>query len=483
MPNLSDLCTIAPEWDRAIQNLCLDTRQIQNGDVFIACQGLQVHGKIHIPAAIQAGAVAILIETETAQATYLYQDIPCIPMPKLSAQLGQIAAQFYQQPSQHVPLIGITGTNGKTSISHFISQTLSAEQYRCGLLGTTGNGLYPDLQQGTHTTPDVLSVQRYFADYRQQGADYLVMEVSSHALDQGRVAGSQFHTAVFSNLSRDHLDYHTTMAEYGKAKQRLFEWADLKYAIINRDDPFGKQLCQQQQAEVCWDYSLDNPNAALHYQTIQAHSQGYQLTVNTPMGKGRFDTPLAGRFNLSNLLAALGAILSTGMNLSTALAQLSKVTGVAGRLQVFRKTGYAPVFVDYAHTPDALKNVLQTLQQDCPAQLICVFGCGGDRDQGKRAEMGNIAADYADHIILTNDNPRHEQAADIIADIQIGIPAEQSLELILDRKLAIHTALNQAQTDDWLLIAGKGHEDYQQIGDVKHPFSDAAVLQALGFQG
>jgi len=482
MPQLSDLYPIPKAYNYPIQNLQLDNRQIKPGDVFFACQGTQQHGRQYIPAAIKAGAAAILIEDPQQRIEYPNK-IPHIYIPKLSAQAGQLAAAYYGKPSQQRPLIGITGTNGKTSINHFIAQALQYLGQDCGVLGTLGYGLYPELQLGNNTTPDPLQIQRQLSQFIQAGADVLAIEVSSHALAQNRVVGCDFHSAIFSNLSRDHLDYHRTLANYAAAKAQLFQWPKLQHAIINRDDPIGRELIQNLRADIqCWDYSYQDPKACLYLQIQQQTHNGLETQIHTPDGTANLQTQLVGDFNLSNLVAALGALLSIGIPLDSCAKALSQVNSVSGRMQRYSKADHASIIIDYAHTPDALKQVLRALKPQCTGRLYCVFGCGGDRDQGKRAQMGAIASQHADSLILTNDNPRHEDPETIIKAIESGIPNGTNYHIEPNRSQAIQQAIQQANPEDWILIAGKGHENYQQIGDEKMAFSDAEVVEKAGYQ-
>jgi UDP-N-acetylmuramoyl-L-alanyl-D-glutamate--2,6-diaminopimelate ligase len=471
--NLSDLFDIPVEFDRPSKHLLLDSRLLKTGDIFFACQGLKTHGKRFIPTALKANVAAIIIEADTASISWLNDNTPCINVPQLSQQLGTLAAQYYQQPSQAMQLIGITGTNGKTSVSHYIAQALAAP---CGLIGTLGYGIVGDLQQGERTTPDALRLQALFADLHDQGVKHTLMEVSSHALDLGRVQAADFNIAVFTNLSRDHLDYHGTMQHYGAAKARLFQWQNLQTAIINADDEFGRDLSSTGNIIR---YSLQDPTADI-YATYTAQATGYALQVRTPQGNAEFQTQLLGEFNLSNLLASLGVLLAYDMPLAQATQALSQTQAVAGRMELLTAPDFARVVIDYAHTPDALEKALTALDLHRTGKLYCLFGCGGERDQGKRPLMGAIAERYADIVILTDDNPRHESPATILAAIQQGFTHPAKALCIPDRANAIAHALQHAQPEDMILIAGKGHETYQEMGDTRHAFSDQQqVLHAF----
>lgn len=453
-----------------ISGLALDSRQVKAGDIFCALAGTQLHGERFIPMAIQNGATAILREANSDKIN-LIDGIYHIDVANLSQKLGHIAAKFYGNPSQSMQITGITGTNGKTSVSHYIAQLLTSP---CGLLGTLGYGVYGQLQTGLHTTPDAIRLQALFAQFKQQAIQQVVMEVSSHALAQGRVNGIAFDTAVFTNLSRDHLDYHHTMQAYQAAKLKLFQWEGLKTAVINRDDALCDTIQQHIAADVqCLTYSLKHKQAEVYATILQQHQHGYDLHIQTPWGSGLVKLSLFGQFNISNVLAALTVVLHQGVALDIALDAVQNLQAVAGRMQCLTQTQQPTIIIDYAHTPDALQQVLQASRQHCSGKLYCVFGCGGDRDKGKRPQMGKIAQQLADKIVITDDNPRHEASQNIIDDILTGCKMpDKNIQIIANRAEAIQAAIQAAQTDDIVLIAGKGHEDYQQVGDKKLYFSD-----------
>jgi UDP-N-acetylmuramoyl-L-alanyl-D-glutamate--2,6-diaminopimelate ligase len=478
---LQGIIELKPEADLSITGMSLDSREIQPGDLFLACAGLNHDGASFIDAAINNGAVAVLWETQpgiqaiplTYRPTATGKTVPVIAIPNLSEQAGILADRFYGQPSRALFICGVTGTNGKTSVSQFLAHTQNADA-PAGIIGTLGHGLYQHLEAGRHTTPDAVTVHRWLAELREQGAASVAMEVSSHALDQGRVNGVLFDCAVFTNLSRDHLDYHGDMRSYAAAKAGLFKVPGLRYAVINSDDPTGRELLA----------SLPNTLKALCYGLEAEHqpdvlgkclslsSDGVEVEVLTSQGKGRFHSRLLGRFNISNLLAVLAVLLLSGIPLQGALARLATVKPVAGRMETFGGGAKPLVIIDYAHTPDALEQVLKALREHCQGRLWCVFGCGGDRDAGKRPLMGAIAESLADDVILTNDNPRSEDPEQILAEIKHGIANPKSLHTEADRRQAIALAIMQAKPGDVVLIAGKGHETWQQIGEAKLPFSD-----------
>jgi UDP-N-acetylmuramoyl-L-alanyl-D-glutamate--2,6-diaminopimelate ligase len=484
---LQGIVELKPEADRSITGMSLDSREIQPGDLFLACTGLNHNGASFIDAAINNGAVAVLWETQAGiQAIPLAyrpaptgKAVPVIAVPNLSQQAGILADRFYGQPSRALFVCGVTGTNGKTSVSQFLAHTQSADA-PAGVIGTLGHGLYQHLEMGRHTTPDAVTVHRWLAELREQGAANVAMEVSSHALHQGRVNGVLFDCAVFTNLSRDHLDYHGDMKSYAAAKAGLFNMPGLRYAVINSDDPIGRELLA----------NLPNTLSALRYGLEAEHqpdilgkclglsSDGVEVEVVTPQGKGRFHSRLLGRFNISNLLAVLAVLLLSGIPLQGALARLATVNPVAGRMETFGGGTKPLVIVDYAHTPDALEQVLKALREHCQGRLWCVFGCGGDRDAGKRPLMGAIAEALADVVILTNDNPRSEDLEQILADIKQGMTNPEPIHTQPDRRQAIALAIAQAKQGDVVLIAGKGHEAWQQIGDTKIPFSDIDEVES-----
>ena len=484
---LQGIIEIKSEADRTITGMSLDSREIQSGDLFLACTGLSVDGASFIDAAISNGAVAVLWETQpgiqSIPLTYRSKSngdvVPVIAVSNLSQQAGILADRFYGQPSRALFVSGVTGTNGKTSVSQFLAQTLDADA-PAGVIGTLGHGLYQHLEMGSHTTPDAVTVHRWLAELREQGATSVAMEVSSHALHQGRVNGVVFDCAVFTNLSRDHLDYHGDMQSYAEAKAGLFSMSGLRHAVINSDDPIGREILT----------SLPNNLSVLRYgleaeyqpevlgKCLSLSSDGVEVEVVTPQGKGRFHSKLLGRFNISNLLAVLAVLLLSGIPLQGALARLATVKPVAGRMETFGGDNKPLVVVDYAHTPDALEQVLKALREHTEARIWCVFGCGGDRDVGKRPLMGAIAETQADEVILTSDNPRSEDPEQILANIKQGMTNPTHTQIQADRRQAIALAISQARSGDVVLVAGKGHETWQQIGNDRFPYSDIDEVES-----
>ena len=453
-----------------------DSRRVEPGDVFLACRGEYADGRDYIAAAIARGAAAVLWDPAGEFAWRADWAVPNLPVPQLRERAGIVAAQLLGDPGAALTVVGVTGTNGKTSITHWLAQAWTLLGQPAALIGTVGNGLYGQLETTTHTTPDPVTVQQQLAGFRRQGAQVVAMEVSSHGLDQFRVNGVPFGTAVFTNLTRDHLDYHGSMADYGRAKERLFHWEGLRHAVINIDDAFGLELAERAEVGDIVTYGLEAGD--VRPLELTASLAGLHLTVTTPWGIGTIDSGLLGRFNAANLLACLATLCANDVPLADACRVLGRIQPARGRMEKVGGGDRPLVVVDYAHTPDALEKGLETLAAIRPAgsRLYCVFGCGGDRDRGKRPMMGEIAARLADVAVVTSDNPRSEAPAQIIADITTGMPAAGHIDA--DRRAAIGWAVGHARAGDVILIAGKGHEEYQDIGGVKQPFSDFQVAEA-----
>lgn len=499
---LAGIVLIDPDMDCEIQGLSTDSRQVKPGDLFIAYPGGNVDGRDFIEEAIQAGAVAVLAETDEKNILYSSAqfNIIFVQAQNLQQKIGQIASRFYENPSRKMHVVGITGTNGKTSIAYLLAEAINhlTAKNSCVYLGTLGTGFPKNLQETTHTTLDPIHLQQCLTEFSNKHVTHVAMEVSSHALVQGRVAAIEFETAVFTNLTRDHLDYHHTMEAYGAAKARLFKQFGLKSAVINADDPFGQQLCHNLPKTIFGlKYSLNDPSADLYATDLMMTNSGMQMHINTPWGEGVLKTSLVGRFNVYNLLAVIG-VLGLSYSLKDILACLEQLSPVPGRMQCITATTRtesqrnAPyLIIDYAHTPDALEQVLKTAREltlMTNGRLWCVFGCGGDRDQGKRPEMGKIAEVLADHIIITNDNPRSENpekiAEAIFSGMRKNVEKQKDVQIILDREQAIKTAFQAACSNsdtikNIVVIAGKGHEQYQIIGAQREFFSDEAIAQSL----
>jgi UDP-N-acetylmuramoyl-L-alanyl-D-glutamate--2,6-diaminopimelate ligase len=467
---------VGNENELEISGLNTDSRSIKPGEVFCAIAGDKWHGKEFIHDAIAQGAVAVLNEADNNK-IYTINSVLCVDIPDLTHKLGWLAARFHHYPSQNMHITGVTGTNGKTSVTQYIAQLLPEP---CAVIGTLGYGILAKLQVGNFTTPPAIQLQALLAQFRQQAIQQVAMEVSSHALQQGRINGVEFDSVVFTNLSRDHLDYHKSMQDYKNTKAKLFRWPGLKTAILNQDDPHSNFMRQQLATNVnCLNYSISNNKAELYAQILQEYNYGYLLNLHTPWGRRKIELRLLGEFNVSNILAAAGVVLSQGLSLDELAMKIPRVRAVNGRMQCLTANTRPMVIIDYAHTPDALQKLLIASRKHCSGQLYCVFGCGGERDQGKRAQMGNLAEQLADKIIITDDNPRHEESAAIIADILKGCHNLAQIQIIPERALAIHAAIEQANINDVVVIAGKGHENYQQVKDVRLPFSDVEVVSQI----
>lgn len=462
--------------DIDIKGLKLDSRMVQQGDLFFAVKGTQQDGRAYIEQALQRGAVAIVFDPENYQlATTLVSQYPqaeFIAMTDLAKHLSVIAGHFYGEPANSLRLIGVTGTNGKTSVTQLIAQALDLLGDKCGIIGTLGAGFWQALQEGKQTTPDAISIQANLANLLANGAKVVAIEASSHGLEQGRIAALPFKVAVFTNLTRDHLDYHQTLESYGAAKAKLFTWPSLTSKVINKDDSFGQQLIAQSKDHMLLTYSLEDSSSDLYCRDISFHDEGIEATLVTPQGTGQLRSTLIGRFNLSNLLAVVGGLLGMGFKVTDILAVLPKLKGPAGRMHRLGGQNKPLVIVDYAHTPDALEKVLTALRPHTTGKLICVFGCGGDRDRGKRPLMAAIAERFADQVIVTDDNPRSEDSSKIIGDTLQGFNKPQEIQVIANRQQAIAQAINHASLSDVVLLAGKGHENYQEIAAIRHHFSD-----------
>lgn len=470
-------------------SLTADSRRVRNGGVFLAYPGEHADGRQFIAQAVQQGAAAVLWEREGFNWDAQWQ-LPNLAVKGLRLQAGNIADEFYGQPSSKLWMIGVTGTNGKTSCSHWLAQALNALHRKTAVVGTLGNGFPHALSAALNTTPDPILLHGMLADFLAQQAAAVAMEVSSHGLDQGRVNGVHFDVAVFTNLTRDHLDYHGSMQVYADAKRKLFHWDGLACAVLNIDDAFGREVASELRSrnKKVLSYGMtDGLDCDIRGSGLQFGEHGLSLQVHTPFGEARLEAGLLGRFNAYNLLAVLAALLASDIELMQAVNALREIRPVAGRMQQLGGGDRPLLVIDYAHTPDALENVLNTLREQLQAggtqgRLICVFGCGGNRDAGKRPLMGEVATRLANAVVLTSDNPRHEDPARIIADVEAGMRSDYRVQP--DRAAAIAEAVRMAKPGDIVLIAGKGHEDYQEIAGVKHPFSDRSVAeQALHTEG
>ena len=483
---LLDGIAAAPANDSRIEDLTLDSRESRPGSLFFALQGRSTHGLNFAADAAARGARVVLWEPSAEAAPpKLPPGVFSAPIPGLGALVGRIADRFFDWPSSQLRITGITGTNGKTTCAYLLAQCLDKLGLRAAYIGTVGWGRIAALEPPTLTTPDVVTMHRVLASLRASGVREVAMEVSSQALDQDRIAGVRLHSAAFTNLSRDHLDYHLTMAAYGAAKARLFDAPDLQHIVINVGDAFGRELAQKYAGRApltaVWIGTGGSgwlAERALCATQVTLDLHGISLQLDGSFGKAEATTRLLGRFNAENSLVAIACLLSLGATLTDAVRVLADCVPPPGRMEVVEPAGRGkPVaVVDYAHTPDALAQALRALREHCKGALWCVFGCGGDRDPGKRRIMGAVADELADQIIITDDNPRSEDPQAITRDIVSGI-ASRDARVIHDRGEAIGAALKEAQPADVVLIAGKGHEDYQIYGETRRSFSDRREAQ------
>ncbi|MBT8102678.1 MAG: UDP-N-acetylmuramoyl-L-alanyl-D-glutamate--2,6-diaminopimelate ligase [Gammaproteobacteria bacterium] len=463
-----------------IQGVASDSRKLARGYLFLASGGMNSHGLDFLAQAKAAGVGAVAYDSSTADRP---DDIgvPIIAIDKLSDKQGEIASRFYGRPSESLRVIGVTGTNGKTTVAWLIAQCARLLGERCGYLGTLGYGV--DDIQGAEgmTTPAAVELQGRLADFVAQGASFTAIEVSSHALAQGRVDGVRFEAALFTNLTRDHLDYHADMREYFETKARLFLESGARNRVVNVDTEFGAELSARCGPDVVVvSTKLDRAatgNPYVYVRSVVAARQGSEIAFVSTWGDGRFTLPLAGEFNVANAVIVLALMLKLGVPLNTATGVLSRVSAPPGRMQRVAAEGPG-VYVDYAHTPNAVEAALRALRKHCRGKLWCVFGCGGDRDAGKRPLMARSVERLADRVVITSDNPRKEHPQQIIDEIVTGLAQPGEATVIEDRSAAIAWAIAEVADTDVLLIAGKGHEDYQQIGDDRLPFSDYVVAEA-----
>lgn len=475
-----DVSAIAhPALDTEVQRLVTNSHACQPGDVFIGMPGTRVDGGDFWASALAAGAIAAVISPQAAQKHSPSPNDCVIVFDDVAAVCAQAAAVFYGYPATQMQLVGVTGTNGKTTTTHLIEYFLAQADRSVALLGTLYTRWAGHNQVAVHTTPFALELQEQLADAAKAGCELAVLEVSSHALAQGRVQGCSFEVAVFTNLTQDHLDYHRDLDDYFNAKALLFSPHYLKgRAIVNRHDRYGQRLLAQLDGAQVWSYSVDDPTADLWTSDLVYQANGVNGILHTPKGEAAFQSPLVGQFNLENLLAATGAALHLGVTLPVIAHALPHFTGVPGRMERVQTPNQdISVIVDYAHTPDSLENLLKAARPFIQGRMICVFGCGGDRDRSKRPKMGAIAANLADWVVVTSDNPRTEDPDRILHDIVEGIPKTVEPSVIGDRAQAILTAVLHAQPGDGVLIAGKGHEDYQILGTEKVHFDDREQAQ------
>lgn len=465
-----------------VKGLSMDTRTIKPGDVFIAVSGFNVHGMDFAYQAERAGAVAVITEpVKAGRAAKAGRQKPLsIPVHEcatLSERLGELASAFYGHPSRQLKVTAVTGTNGKTSTAWLLMHALNQLGERTGYIGTLGVGEAGDLQPLSNTTPSAIEIQKYLADMLHNGLSQVCVEVSSHALDQGRFNGTRIAHAVFTNLSRDHLDYHRTMKAYAAAKFKLFNEFSAKHLIINADDEWGRQWLQTLPADQLISYGIHH-NADWQAANTSLTPVGIAFELTGAGQTRQVETRLLGDFNVQNLLAMMAVLHTCGFSLADILSVTAKLVPVPGRMnRIDIPANRSTLVVDYAHTPDALEQVLKALRRHVDNQLWCVFGCGGNRDKGKRPMMGAIAEQYADQVVLTDDNPRFESSAQILADIAFGMKTRP--HVIANRKQAIAYVIDKSQPGDMILVAGKGHESTQEVEGELYRFNDMEVVKKL----
>ena len=463
--------------DVVVRGLENDSRRVSDGDLFCAYRGALAHGLDFLPQALARGAAAVAWDGAGGSALECPQ--PSVAVPGLRGKIGVIAGRFYAHPSAGMPVIAVTGTDGKTSVAHFVAEALNLSGQRCGLIGTLGAGFFGALRDCPNTTPDALFIQRTARRLSDEGAACLVLEASSHGIDQGRLNGLEIDVAVLTNLGADHLDYHGSRAAYAAAKRRLFRSQGLRCAVLNRDsedyDAFAAACASEVQI---LDYSVRDKSATAHLEALSSDCNGLDMRVRLKGEQLALRSSLLGEFNAANLMAALLVLVSRGIAASRAAGYLSQVGPVRGRMQKFECAAGAAVILDYAHTPQALEKVLTACRRYCSGKLVCVFGCGGDRDAGKRPLMGAVASRLADRVVITDDNPRNEDPQRIIRQIKQGA-AGGCVEVVRDRKAAIERAVKEARRGDLVVVAGKGHEQNQIVAGDSLPFDDAAVIRGL----
>jgi UDP-N-acetylmuramoyl-L-alanyl-D-glutamate--2,6-diaminopimelate ligase len=481
---IADVADIEGVPDFPVQGLSLDSRALGPGFLFAALNGHTVHGLRFADQAVRQGCAAIVFDPAGAGQSLALNvsAVPCVPVADLGHKLGRIADRFFGEPSRDLTIIGITGTNGKTSCSHFLAESFAAAGRPAAVLGTLGWGRPGSLAPGTHTTPDAIGVHRMLHGLRGEGLTHVAMEASSHGLEQGRLEGVRFRGALFTNFTRDHLDYHGTMEAYLDAKMRLLAWPGLEFAVYNANDPIGAAVLERLPAGLpALGFAVGgNPRTEgplLRIGSVLHEPEGVSFEARYEGRAAGIRAPVFGDFNVENLTASLAVLLAMGYALGEAAALVANVKAVPGRMESC-SAGGRTVVVDYAHTPDALGSVLRSLRRHCGGRLWAIFGCGGDRDRGKRPEMGAIAADIADVVVLTDDNPRSEDGDAIIHDILEGCGGCRPI-IRRDRREAIRYALENAAPGDLVLVAGKGHETTQEVKGIKTPFSDRETVRDL----
>ncbi|WP_348674800.1 UDP-N-acetylmuramoyl-L-alanyl-D-glutamate--2,6-diaminopimelate ligase [uncultured Abyssibacter sp.] len=467
----------------SVRGVETDSRRVRDGSLFLACSGFESHGLSYLDDALKHGAAAVLWEPEPGvEAPDI--GVPVWPVEQLRRHAGEIAARYYDHPSRELFCVGITGTDGKTSTAYLLAHALTRLGDAAGYLGTLGYGPVDALELASHTTPDAVRIQRWMRRLVDDRSRAMVMETSSHALDQGRVAGVEFDVGILTNVGRDHLDYHGDLQRYAAAKRLLFDVPSLQLGVLNRDDDLGASWAEDLRSKlpVCvYGIEGESPRSGPFAlaRDVRLTTRGLRFRLQTPAGSREVESGLLGRFNIYNLLAVAAVLEHRGVSLDDIVGVLPKLGTVPGRMEGFTAPNRPLAVVDYAHTPQALAHALDSLRPHCDGRLICVFGCGGDRDTGKRALMGSAAARLADAVVVTDDNPRSESPFDIVQSILEGMGERRHVRVEHDRERAIRSAIDEARAGDIVLIAGKGHETEQIIGTERRPFSDRGMVSQI----
>ncbi len=460
--------------DIAIRGLSIDSRAVREGDLFIAMPGAKTDGRKYIEQ-VADKAVCVICEPPRPEVSV---GIPVFPVTALAEKVGAIASRFYGNPSERMQVVAITGTNGKTSCSHFIAQCLDTLGEKSAVIGTMGYGPSGMLKANSLTTPDPVSIQKMLAELLAESCGVVTIEASSHGLSQHRLNGTRVAVAVLTNVTRDHLDYHESFEHYKAAKLRLFEMSTLKTAVLNSDDPFSEEITNSLNDAVnVVTYSAGKATADVCCRDLVFDMNGLRFTLKTPWGEAKIRSPLMGRFNIANMLATAAVLGSQGFEIKKIAIALNELDVVSGRMEVIKHPKLPTVVIDYAHTPDALEKALLGIREHTRAELWCVFGCGGERDKGKRSQMGEIASRLANHVVITDDNPRGEPSMAIARDVARGVIGGADVEIETNRRLAIRKVLANAAIKDVVLIAGKGHEQYQETAKGRIEYSDHSVVQ------
>ena len=480
---LDGLVSSGTDLSVSVRGVETDSRRVRDGGLFLACSGFESHGLNYVDDALKHGAAAVLWEPEPG-VEVPQLNVPAWPVEQLRQHVGEIAARYYDHPSRELFCVGITGTDGKTSTAYLLAHALTRLGESAGYLGTLGYGPVDALELASHTTPDAVRIQRWMRRLVDDRARALVMETSSHALDQCRVAGVEFDVGILTNVGRDHLDYHGDLQRYAAAKRLLFDVPSLGLAVLNRDDDLGALWSGELRADLptcVYGIEGETPDACAFAlaRDVRLTTKGLHFRLQTPAGSRTVDSGLLGRFNIYNLLAVAAVLEHRGIDLDAIAEVLPKLGTVPGRMEGFAAPDAPLAVVDYAHTPQALAHALESLRPHCAGRLICVFGCGGDRDTGKRALMGSAAARLADAVVVTDDNPRSESPYDIVASILGGMRERRHVRVEHDRERAIRMAIGEAKAGDIVLIAGKGHETEQIIGAERRPFSDRGIVSQI----